>query len=57
MQLKKAIHEYKLETEDPLISKLCEFKAAMLTKFKVLAWASKTETEKPLKKPQHATIK
>lgn len=48
MQLKKASSEYNLERDDPLISKLKEFKAALLTKFKLLAWASKSETEKPL---------
>ena len=53
MELKKAIHEYELETEDPLISKLKEFKAALVTKFKILSWASKQETEKPLTKVQH----
>ena len=53
MELKKAIHEYELETEDPLIFKLKEFKAALVTKFKILSWASKQETEKPLTKVQH----
>ena len=56
VQLKKAIHQYKLETEDPLISKLAEFKAALLTKFKVTAWASKAQTERPLSKAQHQKI-
>ena len=56
VQLKKAIHEYELETADPLISKLKEFRAALLTRFKILAWASKQETEKPLTKAQHQKI-
>lgn len=57
MQLKKATSEYNLETEDPLISKLKEFEAALLSKFKILAWASKSETEKPLTKEHHLAIK
>jgi len=57
VQLKKALSEYNLETEDPLISKLKEFKAALLTKFKLLAYASKSETDKPLTKSHHETIK
>lgn len=57
VQLKKASSEYNLETEDPLVSKLKEFKAALLTKFKLLAHASKLETDKPLTKSHHETIK
>lgn len=57
MQLKLAIHEYKLTREDPLITKLEAFKSALLTKFKILAWASKAETPKTLTKAQHGTIK
>ena len=53
VQLQKAIHDYELEKTDPLISKLREFKAALLTRFKILSWASKQETEKPLTKAQH----
>ena len=57
VQLRKAVKEYALETEDPLISSLKGFKQALLTKFKTRAFASKTETEKPLTKVQHQQIK
>lgn len=46
-----------METEDEHIKSLKAFKQAMLSKFEILAKASKTETEKPLTKLQHKAIK
>lgn len=57
VQLKKAIREHALETEDEHIKTLKAFKQAMLSKFEIFAKASKSETEKPLTKLQHKAIK
>ena len=57
VQLKKAIRDYKLASEDPQIKWLLELKKGMQSRFYVEAYASKKETEKALTKVQHKDIK
>lgn len=54
VQIKKAIVTYNLETNNPLIKAMKELKAALLTKYNIRAFASKSQTEKPLTKVQHS---
>jgi len=50
VQIKRAIRDYNLEEEDPLVKALKAFRLAFMTKFDIRAHASKAETEKPLTK-------
>lgn len=56
VQIKKAIAEYELETENSFVQALKQFKAALLTKYNIRSFASKSTTAKPLTKQQHAQI-
>ena len=54
VQLKKAIHVYKLEEEDTLVKSLKNFRQAMLGKFKIILTNEKSA--KALTKTQHGDI-
>jgi hypothetical protein len=52
VQIKRAIKEHNLEVEDPLVKSLKAFRLGLLTKFKISAYTSKSDTDKPLTKQQ-----